>query len=145
MVQAYGSYLARQGNKDEALKVFKAFDEVLPRHPLITEAMAEIKAGKRLPLLVDSPQAGAAEALYGLGSALGRRGGEDLGLIYLQLALYLAPSHPMALLSLADLYEAVKKLELAINVYDRLAAELADAAQRADPARARSRQPRSHR
>ena len=27
VVQAYGSYLSRQGNKDEALKVFKAFDE----------------------------------------------------------------------------------------------------------------------
>jgi tetratricopeptide (TPR) repeat protein len=120
IVQAYGGYLSRQGNKDEALKVFKAFDEQLPRHPLITEAMADINAGRRVPLLVDSAQAGAAEALYGLGAALGRRGGEDLGLIYLQLALYLAPAHPMALLSLADLYEAVKKVELAINIYDRL-------------------------
>jgi tetratricopeptide (TPR) repeat protein len=122
VVQAYGGYLSRQGNKDEALKVFKAFDEVLPRHPLITEAISEINAGKRVPALVDSPQAGAAEALYGLGAALGRRGGEDLGLIYLQLALYLAPTHPMALLALADLYEAVKKVELAINIYDRLPA-----------------------
>jgi tetratricopeptide (TPR) repeat protein len=120
VVQAYGGYLSRQGNKDEALKVFKAFDEQLPRHPLVTEAMADINAGKRLPLLVDSTQAGAAEALYELGAALGRRGGEDLGLIYLQLALYLAPGHPMALLSLADLYESVKKVELAINIYDRL-------------------------
>jgi tetratricopeptide (TPR) repeat protein len=122
VVQAYGGYLSRQGSKDEALKVFKAFDELLPRHPLITEAISDINAGKRLPLLVDSPQAGAAEALYGLGSALGRRGGEDLGLIYLQLSLYLAPTHPMALLALADLYEAVKKVELAISVYDRLPA-----------------------
>ena len=46
--------------------------------------------------------------LYGLGAALGRRGGEDLGLVYLQLALYLAPNQPLALLSLADLYEQVK-------------------------------------
>jgi tetratricopeptide (TPR) repeat protein len=120
VVQAYGGYLARQGNKDEALKVFKAFDELLPRHPLITDAIDDINAGKRVPLLVDTPQAGAAEALYGLGAALGRRGGEDLGLIYLQLALYLAPSHPMALLSLADLYEGVKKYELAIKVYERV-------------------------
>ncbi len=52
-----------------------------------------------------SPQAGAAEALYGIGATLTRRGGEDLALVYLQLALYLQPNHPMALLSLADLYE----------------------------------------
>jgi tetratricopeptide (TPR) repeat protein len=120
VVQAYGSYLSRNGSKDEALKTFKAFDEVLPHHPLITEAMADLNAGKRLPTLVDSPQAGAAEVLYGLGSALGRRGGEDLGLIYLQLALYLAPSHQLALLSLADLYEGLKKPELAIKTYERV-------------------------
>jgi tetratricopeptide (TPR) repeat protein len=69
---------------------------------------------------VDTPQAGAAEVLYGLGAALGRRGGEDLGLIYLQLSLYLAPSHPLALLSLGDLYEAMKKPELANKIYERV-------------------------
>jgi tetratricopeptide (TPR) repeat protein len=120
VTQAYGSWLSRQGSKDEALKVFVAFDEALPRHPLITEAIAEIKAGRKLPILVDTPQAGAAEVLYGLGAALGRRGGEDLGLIYLQLALYLVPSHSLALLSLADLYEAMKKPELAIKTYERV-------------------------
>ena len=55
--------------------------------------MKEITDGEKLPPLVDSPQAGAAEALYGLGASIGRRGGEDLALIYLQLALYLEPSH----------------------------------------------------
>jgi tetratricopeptide (TPR) repeat protein len=123
IVQAYGNYLARQGNKEgreEALKVYRAFDDVLPNHPLITEAINDLNGGKRLPLLADSPQLGAAEVLYGLGSVLGRRGGEDLGLIYLQLALYLAPGHPMALLSLADFYEGVKKHELAVKVYERV-------------------------
>jgi tetratricopeptide (TPR) repeat protein len=122
LVQAYGSLLSRQGNKDEALKVFSAFNDSLPRHPLIVEAMADIKAGKKLPVLIDSPQAGAAEVLYGLGSALGRRGGEELGLVYLQLALYLAPQHPLALLSLADLYEGIKKPEMAIETYERVPA-----------------------
>ncbi|HEY6994174.1 MAG TPA: tetratricopeptide repeat protein [Xanthobacteraceae bacterium] len=120
VVQSYGSLLSRQGNSAEALKMFAAFDEALPRHPLIVEATAELKAGKKLPLMIDTPQAGAAEVLYGLGAALGRRGGEDLGLIYLQLALYLAPSHPLALLSLGDLYEAMKKPELANKTYERV-------------------------
>jgi tetratricopeptide (TPR) repeat protein len=122
VVEAYGSWLSRNGAKDQALTVFDAFDQVLPRHPLITEEIAAVKDGKTLPALIDSPQAGAAEVLYGLGAALGRRGGEDLGLIYLQLALYLSPSHPLALLSLADLYEAVKKSELAIKTYERMPA-----------------------
>ena len=120
VVQSYGGFLSRQGSSNEALKVFSTFDEALPRHPLIVEAMNEIKSGKKLPLMVDTPQAGAAEVLYGLGAALGRRGGEDLGLVYLQLALYLAPSHPLALLSLGDLYEAMKKPELANKTYERV-------------------------
>jgi tetratricopeptide (TPR) repeat protein len=120
VVQSYGSFLSRQGSSSEALKVFSTFDEALPRHPLIVEAINEIKSGKKLPLMVDTLQLGAAEVLYGLGAALGRRGGEDLGLIYLQLALYLAPAHPLALLSLADLYEAMKKPELANKTYERV-------------------------
>jgi tetratricopeptide (TPR) repeat protein len=115
-----GNQGASQGGNADALKVFAAFDETLPRHPLIVEAMTELKAGKKLPPLIDTPQAGAAEVLYGLGSVLGRRGGEELGLIYLQLALYLVPSHPLALLSLADLYELMKKPELANKIYERV-------------------------
>jgi tetratricopeptide (TPR) repeat protein len=96
VVQSYGSFLSRQGNNADPLKVFAAFEEALPRHPLIVEATNELKAGKKLPLMVDTLQAGAAEVLYGLGATLGRLGGEDLGLIYLQLSLYLAPSHPLS-------------------------------------------------
>jgi tetratricopeptide (TPR) repeat protein len=122
VVEAYGSWLSRNRPPAEALAVFEAFDKVLPRHPLVTEAMTKLKAGEKLPPLVSSAQAGAGEALYGLGASLGRRGGEDLGLVYLQLALHLAPNHPLALLSLADLYESIKKPDLAINVYERIPA-----------------------
>ena len=111
---------SRQGQKDEALKVLETFDKALPRHPLIIDEMAKGPRGEKLPPLIDNAQAGAAEALYGLGAALGRRGGEDLGLVYLQLALYLTPQHPLALLSLADLYESLKKPELAIKIYEQV-------------------------
>jgi tetratricopeptide (TPR) repeat protein len=120
VVQSYASFQSRQGNSLDALKVLAIFEEALPRHPLVSEATSEIKAGHKLPLMIDSVQAGAAEVLYGLGAALGRRGGEDLGLIYLQLALYLAPSHALALLSLGDLYEALKNAELANKTYERV-------------------------
>src|SRR5258708_29944869 len=39
--------------------------------------------------------------------------------MYRQLSLYFAPSHPLALLSLGDLYEAMKKPELANQTYER--------------------------
>ncbi|MGH6738412.1 MAG: tetratricopeptide repeat protein, partial [Bradyrhizobium sp.] len=119
-VQAYGRYLSRNGSKDDALKIYQDFDKALPNHPLIKQEMKALSDGEKLPPLVGSAQAGAAEALYGLGASIGRRGGEDLALIYLQLALYLEPTHSMALLSLADLYESLKKPDLAIKVYDRV-------------------------
>jgi len=122
VVEAYGSWVSRNRSPKEALTIFETFDKQLPRHPLIVEAMDKLKAGEKLPALIANAQAGAAEGLYGLGASLGRRGGEDLGLVYLQLALYLAPTHPLALLSLADLYEALKKPALAIKVYERVPA-----------------------
>jgi tetratricopeptide (TPR) repeat protein len=122
VIEAYGSWLSRNASSKEALDVFETFDKALPRHPLVVEAMNQLKAGQKLPLLVSNAQAGAAEALYGLGASLGRRGGEDLGLVYLQLSLYLVPNHPLALLSLADLYESLKKPELAIKAYERIPA-----------------------
>ncbi|HTS42370.1 MAG TPA: tetratricopeptide repeat protein [Xanthobacteraceae bacterium] len=106
--------------------------------------------GEPLPPLVTNPQDGAAEVLYGLGSALGRRGDDDPGLVYLQLALYLSPNHALSLISLADLYEQIKKPLLAIKTYEavpqdsplrrnaeiQLAADL-DSIDRADEAKKR--------
>jgi tetratricopeptide (TPR) repeat protein len=121
-VQAYAHYLSRNGGKDDALKLYQQFNKAVADHPIVVAEMKEISAGDRLPPLADSPRAGAAEALYGLGASIGRRGGEDLALVYLQLALYLEPTHAMALLSLADLYDSLKKPELAIKIYDRIPA-----------------------
>src|SRR5581483_8681812 len=122
VVEAYGSWLSRNRSPKEALAVFETFDKTLPRHHLVVEAMNKLKGGEKLPPLIANAQAGAGEALYGLGASLGRRGGEDLGLVYLQLSLFLVPNHPLALLSLADLYESLKKSDLAIKIYERVPA-----------------------
>jgi tetratricopeptide (TPR) repeat protein len=122
VADAYARWTSRNKDAAAATAIYEAFDKKLPRHPLVQEGIRETKAGKKLPPLVDSAQAGAAEALYGIGATLTRRGGEDLALVYLQLSLYLQPTHPMALLSLADLYESVKKPQMAIKVYERVPA-----------------------
>jgi tetratricopeptide (TPR) repeat protein len=122
VADAYARWLSRNKDEASATAVYEAFDKKLPRHPLVLEGLRETKAGKKLTPLVDSAQAGAAEALYGIGATLTRRGGEDLALVYLQLSLYLVPNHPLALLSLADLYESVKKPAMAIKVYERMPA-----------------------
>jgi tetratricopeptide (TPR) repeat protein len=126
IMQAQAGFLSRNGSRDEALKIYQEFDKQLPRYPLTVDGLALLKKDEPLPRMVDSAQAGAAEALYGLGAALGRREEEmslaNRGLAYLQLALYLEPNHALAQLSLADLYEAMKKPELAIKTYERVPA-----------------------
>jgi tetratricopeptide (TPR) repeat protein len=124
VAEAYGRWMSRNVGRDEALKIYETFNQSLPHHPLIMQAMDRLKKGETLPPLVDSVQAGAAEALYGLGAALGRREEElslaNRGLAYLQLALHLEPQHALGLLSIADLHEAMKNPQAAIKVYERI-------------------------
>ena len=122
VMDSWARWLTRNDKPEAAVDVYEAFDKKLARHPLVVEGLKEAKAGKKLPPLVHSAQAGAAEALYGIGATLTRRGGEDLALVYLQLALYLEPTHGLALLSLGDLYETVKRPQLAIKAYERVPA-----------------------
>src|SRR3982074_1177518 len=93
----YARWLSRNKDAAAATAVYDTFDKKLPRHPLVLEELRETKAGKKLSPLVDSPQTGAGGALYGIGATLTRRGGEDLPLGYLQLALYLHPNHSVPL------------------------------------------------
>ena len=60
-VEAYGRFLSRNGNKDEAVKIYSEFEKTVPNHPVIVEEAKQVAAGEKLPLLVDSAQAGAAE------------------------------------------------------------------------------------
>jgi tetratricopeptide (TPR) repeat protein len=122
VVDAYARWQSRNKDDASAIATYEAFDKKLARHPLVMEGLRDAKAGKKLSPLVDSAQAGAAEVLYGIGATLTRRDIADLALVYLQLALYLSPNHPLALLSLADLYESVKKPAMAIKVYERMPA-----------------------
>ena len=95
---AYARWLSRNKDAAAATAIYEGFDKKLARHPLVVEGIRETKAGKKLSPLAETPQQGAAEALYGIGASLTRRGGEDLALVYLQLALYQQPNHPLALL-----------------------------------------------
>jgi tetratricopeptide (TPR) repeat protein len=119
IVEAYGSWASRN-DKELANKLFADFEKAAPRHPLVLQAIARLNKGQPVPQIVDSAATGGAEVLYDVGASFGRRGGEDLGLLYLQLSIYLAPNHSLALLSLADLYENLKKPDLALKVYAKV-------------------------
>jgi tetratricopeptide (TPR) repeat protein len=122
LVDAFARMEARQGRREEALRAYRAFEEALPRHPLVVDAMRRIEAGEQLEPLVRTSIAGAGEVLYGLGAAGVRQGDELAAIIYLRLALHLAPDHALAAISLGDLYERIKQGERAIEVYESIPA-----------------------
>nr|WP_272903749.1 tetratricopeptide repeat protein [Xanthobacter agilis] len=119
---AYARWLSRNENDAAAIAALSEFEKAMPNHPLVAAEMKELKAGKALPPLVTTAQEGSAEVLYGLGATLGRQGGEDLALVYLQLATWLDPEHPFASLALADLYEQLKQPQKAIALYETVPA-----------------------
>jgi len=89
-------------------------------HPLARDLRDRINAGERVGLLVKTPQDGIAEVFYGLGEALTGEGGVNLGIVYLQLALYIEPKHSFALAALSNTYESLKKFQAANDTYDRI-------------------------
>jgi tetratricopeptide (TPR) repeat protein len=117
LVDAYARFMSRHGNRDEAVSAYEAFDAILPDHPIVRAALADLKAGKQLAPLVRTVDQGAGEVLYGLGAAGGRQGDDLAGLIYLRFSLYLDPQNSLAVLTLGDIYERIKQYEQAIDAY----------------------------
>jgi tetratricopeptide (TPR) repeat protein len=123
LVDAYARFLVAHGSREEARRVYRAFDDLAPRHPIVTAAIADIDTGKPLTPFVRDADAGAAEVLYGLGAIGGRQGDELASLIYLRLSLFLAPDNALATITLADIYERMKQEEIAIDLYDSVPKE----------------------
>ncbi len=127
IVDAWGRSQSRRGDSAGARETYERFNKLLPNHPIIRDALATLTPGKpgtapqTLSRTVSNAQQGAAEVLYGLGSA-GNREDNDSAIvtIYLRLALYLNPNHELAILTLGDTLERAKQLGDAIAVYDRM-------------------------
>ena len=121
LVDAYARFAARHNDRAEAARAYRALDQVLPGHPIVSAMLADINAGKPIEPLVKNAEEGAAEVLYGLGAAGSQPGDELAAMIYLRLALYLTPQNSLAIVSLGELYERIKQNEQAIDVYAMVA------------------------
>jgi Flp pilus assembly protein TadD len=119
---AYARHAAAGGDAKLALGILKAHFEKSngEMHPVAKALEEEIVAGGRPALLVANAADGLSEAFYGLGEALAAEGGIAVGALYLQFALYLAPTSPFALAALANTYEATKRYQDAIDAYERI-------------------------
>ncbi|HXY57394.1 MAG TPA: tetratricopeptide repeat protein [Methylocystis sp.] len=119
LIDAYGRFLSSRGDNEAAKKLYRAFNDAAPNNPFVLSALADLDAGRTLAPLIRDAQAGAGEALYGLVSLGNRQGDELAALIYLRLALVLAPDNMPATFTLAEIYEKqLRQDEQALAVYD---------------------------
>src|SRR5271155_5467296 len=119
---AYARLLDAQGDVAGATKVYEDFSVVIPHNPLIERALSDLKANESLQPLIHDAKEGAAEALYGLGSAGSRQGDELPALVYLRLSLYLRPSNDLTAVTLASLFEQLKQGDQVIAAYEMVPA-----------------------
>jgi len=119
---AYARHAAHDGNKKLARTILDGLTDRTQEdpHPLVRALSAEIDSGKSVPLLIKTPEEGMAEVFYGLGELLANEGGVGMGILYLQMALYLQPDHAFALVSLANAYESAHRYQDAIDAYNRV-------------------------
>ena len=118
IVDAYGRFLERTGQVDDAVVIYSGYLALSPSHPIISDALARARSGDEPELLITSTRAGTAEALYGIGSALSRDQGVDVSILYLQLALFVDPSLDVAQVLLAELLSNSGDLAAAAETYD---------------------------
>jgi tetratricopeptide (TPR) repeat protein len=122
---AYARSSAHWGNRKLAKTVLKSHlaKSQGDGHPLIRTLAREVRAGRKPALIVSTPREGLAEVFYGLGEALIGEGAIGIGVLYMQMALYVEPDQQFALAALANAHETNKEYADAIAVYDRIPKE----------------------
>lgn len=119
---AYARHEAHVGDRKRALAIV---NEQIQRsqgdgHPLLRSLKVALDSGQKIEPIVTTPSQGMAEVFYGLGEALIAEGAAGVGVLYMQMALYIEPDHQFALAALASAYEGNKQYAEAIATYDRI-------------------------
>jgi len=120
VADAYARHAVNAKNRKLARQTLKSHIAKSAEHPISEALLAEIEAGETPPLLVANPTQGLAEVFYGIGDALAGEGGIEMGIVFLQFALYLEPEFPLAHTALAEAYDSAKRYELEIAAFDQI-------------------------
>ncbi len=120
VAEAYALHAVNAKNRKLAKQTLRTHIAKASRHPLSLALLAEIEAGKTPPLLVTSPSDGLAEVFYGIGDALAGEGGLDMGIVFLQFALYVKPDFPLAHVALAEAFDGAKRYDLELAEFNSI-------------------------
>jgi len=120
---AYAAFKLAMGDRQAAIKILEQGELLLSGRGVFSQLRQDVMKGGTLLPLVTSPDQGAAEALYTIGSALNRSGMEVYGRLYLHIALALRPLHDATLFQLAELDNKMGAHEEAIDYYRQITAD----------------------
>jgi tetratricopeptide (TPR) repeat protein len=105
VVLAYGGFLERRNRRPDAVAVYDARLTLEPHNTVLEEARARAQAGKAPPPAPTLRQ-GAAQSLIAPAAIMLAAKQDQLGLVYLRLALRLDPQRNEAWLMVGDIMEA---------------------------------------
>lgn len=115
-----GQFYERRGQADEARAVYQSFAADAEGDMFLEAQAARAKSGKRPPIDVDTAAKGAAEALYGVASALLSQGAWESALALAHLADDLRPGFTPAAMVAAGALEQTRRLEEAAALYAKV-------------------------
>lgn len=122
IAEAYIRILGNAGRFEDAQAIIDEYDAEGLSHPLIEVLREPISQGRRPGLFAANVQSGAAEMLHGLGTALARDGSVELGVVFLQLALYLDPDAGVVAMTLGELFSGAGRYKEANAIYSSIPA-----------------------
>ncbi len=123
VADAFARLQSRLGNRDDAIKVYEAWQARNQGQPFVRRQLDDLKAGRALPPLSTTVTDGAAEVLYGLGavSTTGRE--SETALIFMQLAAYLNPDDDLVRVSIGELFESMRQWERSGEAFARIGSD----------------------
>ncbi|MEF2070495.1 tetratricopeptide repeat protein [Consotaella aegiceratis] len=111
---------AREGQRDAALAAIDKGLAIAAAYDPLLRLRERIEAGETIEAPVTSVRQGVAETLYILGQAINRGEGQQVALLYFQLAHAIAPADDTLLTALAGIAERGDRLDQAISYYEKI-------------------------
>lgn len=120
IIISYASFLLRYNKREEAITILREGERILTGRDALKNIRERVEAGGSIDTLIKTPQDGAGEVLYDLGTAINRGGAEAFARIFLQLSETLHPHNDATLFQLADISSKLNENDRAIDIYQQI-------------------------